>query len=355
MSTESQGKLGRRAFLLASGAGALRAASTPKKIRAAVYGIGHGHARGKVRTLREMGEYELAGICEPDKTQPRDDDVYRGVRWLSQEEMIGDPSIDLIAVEADVRKNLNFEYAKKCVAAGKFVHLDKPPGDNLEALRNLLDEATRKKRVVQMGYQWRYHPAMQKAIEAAKKGWLGHVYMVRATINKPLGREARLYDAAYKGGIMFDLGSHLIDRVVDLLGKPKTIQSWIRHDSTVDDDLADNTLAVFVYEKAMAEIYVAAQQPNGNSYRTFEILGTAGTATVRPFFPELRVHFDLQQAAGPYKQGLQTIDIPKPKGPPYEPDFKILAGVIRDGHQPKYSVEHDLITHESLLKACRMG
>lgn len=347
--------LGRRSFLLASSAGAVSAASsTSKKIRAAVHGIGHAHARGKVQTVREMSEYELVGICEPDEKQPRDHEVFQGVRWLSEREMLDDASIEMIVVESDVRNNMNFLYAEKAVEAGKHVHLDKPPGESLAALKKLLEAADRRGVLVQMGYQWRYHPAMQKAIEAARKGWLGHIYMVRATINKPLDQEGRDYNAAYKGGMMFDLGSHMIDRIVDLLGKPKTIKSWVRHDSTVNDKLADNTLVVFEFEKAMAEVYIAAQQPHGNSYRTFQILGTEGTATVRPFFPELRMHVDLAYAAGPYKAGLQTIATPQPKQAPYEADFLALAGMIRNGDTPEYSMEHDLIVQEALLRACQM-
>ena len=347
--------LGRRAFLLASSAGAVSAASsTSKKIRTAVHGIGHAHARGKVQTVREMSEYELVGICEPDEKQPRVHEVFQGVRWLSEREMLDDTSIEMIVVESDVRNNMNFLYAEKAVEAGKHVHLDKPPGESLAALKKLLEAADRRGVLVQMGYQWRYHPAMQKAIEAARKGWLGHIYMVRATINKPLDQEGRDYNAAYKGGMMFDLGSHMIDRIVDLLGKPKTIKSWVRHDSTVNDKLADNTLVVFEFEKAMAEVYIAAQQPHGNSYRTFQILGTEGTATVRPFFPELRMHVDLAYAAGPYKAGLQTIATPQPKQAPYEADFLALAGMIRNGDTPEYSMEHDLIVQEALLRACQM-
>ena len=352
MST-SKPSLDRRAFLLASSAGALGAASTPKPIRAAVWGIGHGHARAKVKTLRGMGAYELVGICEPDPKQSWDHEVYQGVRRLSEREMLDDESIRLIAVESDVRNNLNFYYARKAVEAGKFVHLHKPPGDSLPPLRALLAEATKRNLVVQMGYQWRYHEAMQKAIEAARKGWLGSVYMVRATIDKPLGREGRDYDAAYKGGMMFDLGSHMIDRIVDLLGKPKNITSWIRHDSNVPDKLADNTLAVFEYDSALAEVYIAAQRPNGNRYRTFQISGTEGTATVRPFFPDLRVHLDLAHAAGSYKAGAQTIDIENKHSVPYEPDFAMMASIVQGG-QPDYSVEHDLITQEALLRACKM-
>jgi len=85
--------------------------------------------------------------------------------------MLDDPSIELIAVESNVRGNMNFGYAQKAIAAGKHVHLDKPPGDSLPALKELLESAAKQGQIVQLGYQWRYHPAMQKAIEAARKGW----------------------------------------------------------------------------------------------------------------------------------------------------------------------------------------
>ncbi|MBG99824.1 MAG: hypothetical protein CMN58_05710 [Solibacterales bacterium] len=349
----SDNVLGRRAFLLASTIGTMKSTAAPTKIRAAVWGIGHGHARGKVETLRRMDDFELVGICEPDPKQSWAHETYQGVRSLSEREMLDDDSIRLIAVESDVRNNLNFRYAQKAIEAGKFVHLDKPPGDSLTALQKLLTTATEKNLVVQMGYQWRYHEAMQKAIEAAREGWLGSIYMVRATIDKPLGQDARNYDAAYPGGMMFDLGSHMIDRIVALLGKPKNITSWIRHDSNVPDNLADNTLAVFEYDHALAEVYIAAQRPNGNRYRTFQISGTKGTATVRPFFPNLRVHFDLAHAAGPYKKGSQTIEIENKRLAPYEPDFSMMASIIRGG-KPDYSVDHDLITQEVLLRACKM-
>lgn len=341
----------RRGFLAASGAGAVQAASPPTKIQTAIYGIGHAHARGKVQTVREMEQFELVGICEPDRYQPRDHEVFRGVRWLSEEEMLRDASVELIVVESRVQENLG--YAQRAVAAGKWVHLDKPPGVDLPALRNLFSEAKQNGTIVQMGYQWRYHPAMQAAIEAHNKGWLGETYAVRATINKPISLETREELAAFPGGMMFELGCHMIDRIVEVLGRPKTVTSWMRHDAPIKDTLEDNTLAVFEFDRSMAEVYVAAQQPNGGNYRTFEILGTNGTATVRPFSP-YRLLVDMKAAAGPYKVGFQKIDMTRPPGPPFVGDFAELARVIRDGEKPSYSAEHDLITHEALLKACRV-
>ena len=300
--------------------------------------------------MRSLPEYEFVGICRPDTDEPNQGEVFRGVRWLSMQELLDESSgIELVDVESGVRHNL--QYAQKCVSAGKFVHLDKAPGEDLEGLRRLLAEANRRKLVVQMGYQWRYHPAMQAAIEAARKGWLGQVYAFRASIDKPIKPNERRQLAQFRGGMMFELGCHMIDRAVDLLGNPKKVTGFLRHDSPLDDNLADNTMAILEYDRCMAEIYIAAFQPHGDHYRCMEILGSNGKATVQPFSP-LRLTVDLKEAAGPYKAGEQTLQPADPPGPAFAPDFAEMAKIIRDGAQPTYSPEHDLITQQALLEAC---
>jgi predicted dehydrogenase len=320
-------------------------------VRAAVIGTAHGHAVSKIRALRRLPGFELAGVCRPDPEEPDRSDLFPDMRWLSLDEVLGDQSIELVAVETRVECNL--DYAEKCVAAGKYVHLDKPPGADLARLRALFAEAARRRRVVQIGYQWRYHPAMQMAIDAARKGWLGQVYAMRASIDKPLSATERRELAKFRGGIMFEEGCHLIDRAVDLFGKPARISGFLRHHSAIDDRLADNTLAILEYDRAIAEIYMASFQPHGNRYRYLEICGTNGKATVQPFAP-LRLVVDLKDAAGPYKSGEQIIEPPERLGPVYGPDFREMGHIIRDGMKPSYSPEHDLIVQETLLAACGM-
>jgi len=342
--------LNRRTFCsLAAAAGTAPLYPAYKKIRVAVLGTGHAHALGKIQTLRSLPEYELAGICRPDADEPNEGEVFRGVRWLTLDEVLQDSSIELVDVESRVEHNL--KYAHQCVSAGKFVHLDKAPGEDLPGLRAILEEASQRKRVVQMGYQWRYHPAMQAAIDAARKDWLGHVYGFRATIDKPISREERSQLAKFRGGMMFELGCHLIDRAVALLGKPRKVTGILRHDSPLDDGLADNTLAILEYDRAVAEIYVAAFQPHGDRYRTVEILGTNGKATVQPF-STTQLSVDLKDAAGPYKAGEQTLHPPAPPGPVFAPDFAEMASIIREGVKPSYSPEHDLAAQQALLQAC---
>ena len=58
---------------------------------------------------------------------------------------------------------------------------------------------------------------------------------------------------------MFELGGHVIDRTIELLGRPGKVHSWLRHDTSYPDKLADNNLAVLEYPKALAVIAQSAR------------------------------------------------------------------------------------------------
>jgi predicted dehydrogenase len=154
--------------------------------------------------------------------------------------------------------------------------------------------------------------------------------------------------------MMFSEGCHLIDRAVSVLGKPMKVTGFIRHDSPLPDGLADNNLAILEYGNAIAEISLAGSHPNGVRHRFLEISGTNGSARVQPYTYPSRLTVDLADGAGPYKAGLQTLEMSPPPGRPYTPDFKELADIIRNGSQATHSPAHDLDTHETLLRVCGM-
>lgn len=341
----------RRSFSVLATAASLMG-SPRSAIKVAMIGTGHGHAASKMRALQSLPEYTVAGVYRPDQDQTIGEAAFRNVASLSIEQILEDSSIELVACEAaDAERNLHF--AQRCANADKFIHLDKPPGANLAGLRELLDEAGRRRRVVQMGYQWRYHSAMQTALEAARKGWLGRVYRFRASIDKPIGAEERTHLAKYRGGMMFSEGCHLVDRATALLGKPDKVTGFIRHHSPVADGLADNSLVVLEYPNALAEISLGGFDPHGNQHRYVEIVGTNGSARVQPF-ARSRLTVELKEAAGPYREGLQTLEPAEPPGLPYTPDFREMAAVIRHAARPSYEAEHDLMTQGVLLEACGM-
>lgn len=315
-------------------------------------GTGHGHAASKIRALQSMAEFDLVGISNADHVQAANAELLRRLPVLPFDKVLADRSIELVATESG-DPDLNLQHARMAVDAGKHVHLDKPPGSDLAKLQQLLQTARANKCAVQMGYQWRYHPAMQAAIDAARKGWLGRIYRFRASIDKAIGAEERRQLAKYRGGMMFSEGCHLVDRATALLGKPERVSGFIRHHSPEPDGLADNCLLVLDYRACVAEISLAGFDPHGNQHRVLEIQGTNGTARVQPYTSTM-VSIELQDAAGPYKRGLQTLDTNAGPGLPYTPDFTELAAVIRRGAAPSYSAKHDLMTHRVLLEGCGM-
>jgi predicted dehydrogenase len=57
----------------------------------------------------------------------------------------------------------------------------------------------------------------------------------------PVGRRELV---GYPGGMMLELGCHLIDLTVGVLGKPDRVTGFARHSSPQPDGLADNMLTV---------------------------------------------------------------------------------------------------------------
>ena len=94
-------------------------------------------------------DYEVVGIVESDgalRERAQTQDPYRGLPWMTQEQLLNISGLQLVLVETQVKDLLGV--AAACVAAGKHVHLDKPAGDVLPPYRRLLDEAARKKLLV---------------------------------------------------------------------------------------------------------------------------------------------------------------------------------------------------------------
>jgi predicted dehydrogenase len=325
-------------------------AAGPSVVRAGILGTKHSHTSGKLKAMQDSPDYEIAGICENDteaKARAQKDARFRGVRWMSEGELLSDPSIHLIVVQCNIWEAI--PWGSKVIAAGKHLHLEKPPGNKWEPFRQLVEEARSKKLLLQTGYVWRWHEGVNAALDAARKGWLGEIFMVRGTMNSDRDAEQRAVEAKYRGGGMFELAGHVIDRTVELLGRPKKIQSWLRHDTNYPDKLADNNLAVFEYDKALAVITQSARMAGAGDHRSLELIGTDGTIMVWPESSPPRMRIHLRKAQGTYRAGWQDINLPPQ--PRFVGDFKELARAIKSGQPLKLSYDHELLLHETLLRA----
>ena len=230
------------------------------RIKIGQIGVGHVHAY-KLGVYRASADHEVVGVVEPDdelRRQAESQTAYRGLPWLTQEQLLNISGLEAVLIETRVRDAL--DVAAACVGAGKHIHLDKPPGESLPQLRGILQAAAKQNLLVQMGYMYRYNPGVVLLRQFLSRGWLGDVFAIDAVMSRLVEPAERRGMAEYRGGMMFELGCHMIDLLVSLMGKPTKITAVQQRTGRVDDGLIDNTLAVFEYPHALATVKSSAMK-----------------------------------------------------------------------------------------------
>jgi predicted dehydrogenase len=343
--------MNRRTLLQVAGAALAAGADRPAPPRIKVGQIGTGHAHAsKLAVYRKSPDYEVVGVVEPDaalRKRAEAQPPYKGLPFLSRDKLLATPGLQAVLVETRVEGLL--DAAEACVATGKHVHIDKPAGESLPQFKRILESAARKKLLVQMGYMYRYNPAVVLLRQFLKEGWLGDVFEAHAVMSKVVAPAERKKLARFKGGILFELGCHVLDLVVGILGRPTSVAPFSRHASPLDDKLSDNMLAVLAYPRAIATIKSSALEVEGFARRHLVVCGTEGTFHIQPL-DDPKVAISLSRARGKYRKGTQEVKLPKYTR--YVDDAADMARVIRGEKKASFSYEHDLAVQGALLAAC---
>ena len=321
-----------------------------KKIKIGQIGIGHNHGEAKMQAIRKFPElFEIVGFAEENERwieKRGANKGYEGLPRMSVEEVIA--KSDAILVESDVWDLT--KYAKMCVDAGKHMHMDKPASGTLEEYKYLLDTAKEKNLVVQLGYMYRYNPAVLKCFEHVKNGDLGEIYSINAemsTFHKP---EYKKWLTNFGGGIMYILGSHLVDLIVYLLGEPKKISSFLKHTELDGIDFEDNNLAVLEYDKALARIFVSSVEVNGYGRRQLVVAGSKGTVNICPLECPIKMTYsDTQMVDRPWENVCLEVPIENVSGDcRYDDMMQDFYAYIMGTKQNPFTYEHDYLVQKVL-------
>ena len=308
-----------------------------------------------MRTIRKFSQYyELIGVVEPDEERRKrvqGQPAYQGVNWMTEEQLLESPGLEAVAVETEVKDLL--DVAQRCVDAGCHIHLDKPAGESFNALEKLHRTAAAQNKMIQMGYMFRYNPGVRFIFDAVRDGWLGEIFEVHAVISKKSPASARQKLAQYEGGSMFELGCHLIDPLLHIMGPPDRVTGYVRQTLPEQDRMNDNMLAVFEYPRATATVRSSVVEVMGGRRRQFVICGYEGTIVVRPLEPP-QLELTLETPRGGFESGKQVVKLPAVAGR-YDGAFLDMYRVIRGEKEHDFSHEHDLAVQLALLQACRLA
>jgi len=126
-----------------------------------------------------------------------------------------------IVIVATINDSLA-EISRYAAEAGRHVLVEKPAGRTVAEIDEVIAAAAASKRLVRVGFNHRYHPALQKARELVDAGVAGELMFVRGRYGHGgrvgYDREWRANPALSGGGELIDQGVHLIDLARWFLG-----------------------------------------------------------------------------------------------------------------------------------------
>lgn len=155
------------------------------------------------------------------------------------EGVLTDSEIELIVVATP--NTHHYEHARRALLAEKHVVVDKPFTVTANEAQQLIELAKKKKKVLSVYQNRRWDGGFLTVSKIIESGILGHIVKYESHFDRfrnHVDPRAWREQSLPGSGILYDLGSHLLDQVQCLFGLPRTITADIqlqRKGTLVDD------------------------------------------------------------------------------------------------------------------------
>jgi glutamate-1-semialdehyde aminotransferase/spore coat polysaccharide biosynthesis protein SpsF (cytidylyltransferase family)/predicted dehydrogenase len=239
--------------------------------------IGSRHARN----LKLLGVQHL-GFCDTDPS------VLARCQVEFEGDFFSDYGEALLAFRPDTvlictPPVYHLEQAVSAIRSGAHVFIEKPLSNESSGVQVLIGEALRQNRRVQVGYNLRFHPGIRILKDLIDSGKIGRVLWLNAEAGQylPDWRPWQNYRDSYSareelgGGIILD-GSHELDYICWLLGRPTEVICRAEHLSSLDVDVEDSAWIYLSFpDRRRAELHLDFVQRVYT--RTCKVVGETGT------------------------------------------------------------------------------
>jgi predicted dehydrogenase len=248
---------------------------------------------------------------------------------------------DIQIINCCLPNYLHRETVIAALKADKHVCCEKPLALNLEDAKEICkiagDSAVKK----QVTFEFRFIPAVMRAKQLISEDVLGDIYSFRGVylhsscvVQSP--KKAYSWKAEYEkvgGGVLVDLGSHLIDLTRYLVGDFKRVKGFTKNFTSPDKRTDDLAILDVEMESGAIGTLEASKMATGTSDEIrLEIHGSRGAIRFNSMTPNWLEFYDNTDPEAPIggKKGFKRIDtIQKYPEAPGIPMHKFSIGWIR--------------------------
>jgi len=191
-------------------------------IRVGLVGFGLGGRVFHAPLISSVEGLELSAVVE--RTTDHAAGRYPGITtYRTLEAMLADPSLNLIVVSTP--SGTHFDLARQVLNAGKNLVVDKPAAVTSAEVAELMHLATKKNLLFAPFHERRWDGDFRTLQKLLSDGALGRPVHFETNYDRwrPVTRAAWKEDPSQGGGLLLDIGTHLVDQALILFGKPQAV------------------------------------------------------------------------------------------------------------------------------------
>ena len=199
-----------------------------KKWRVGIIGIGGIFKGSHIGEYLDDDRLEVVALCdiiEERATEIRDKHFPNAAVYTDFRELLKDETID--SVDICTPNYLHSIIAVAAFEAGKHVFCEKPDAINVEEVLKMNRAAKKAGKTLMIMRNNRFSPASQYAKKYIESGAMGDIYCGRCGWQRRRGIPGKggwfTTKAQSGGGPLIDLGVHMIDLAIWLMGSPKPV------------------------------------------------------------------------------------------------------------------------------------
>ncbi|QCT04686.1 oxidoreductase domain protein [Paenibacillus algicola] len=263
-------------------------------IKAGLIGFGLSGATFHAPILCSIPDYEIAAVVSshPEKVYKA---LPEAVVYSQVEQLLNDASIDIVIVTSP--NATHYEYAKNAIEAGKHVVVEKPFTVTSEEAKALIALAKNRGVLLTVYQNRRWDNDFLTARNLLETGALGRLSLYYAQFNRyrPDIKNSWKEQDEPGTGLLYDLGSHLLDQALLLFGKPQSIWADLREERP-GSAVTDYFHLVLAYENHRAILHAGSLVRQAGP--RFELHGDKGSF----------LKYGLDPQEGQLKQGMRPGD-----------------------------------------------
>lgn len=257
-----------------------------EKSKIGVIGLGGVAQLVHLPNLAKLPNAELTSVSEINKSrlQMIADKFNVKERYSNYLEMLEKSDIEAVIVATPT--STHKEIAIECLSAGKDILIEKPLARSYQEAKQIVDAAKKFKKKLMVGMNLRFRPDTMLLRSFINSNEIGEPFYIKGGWIRKQSSNEKWFTKKEEsgGGVIIDLGIHILDLALWLLGYPEissvSTQNFFHNTKSVEDT---SISCVKCKNSAVINMEVSWSLPVEKDYFFLDVFGTKGSFSSNPF------------------------------------------------------------------------